>query len=237
MIASYESSMRPKNQNYTLRETKKLNSTIYKLVFEWENEIPIIPWQFITFLIPKVWARAYSILEKSWKKLHFIIWKIELENGWRWGSKFLCEAKTWTELRWIWASGNFVVKENEKNKLFLWTGTGFVPLYSMIQFALENNYNWNLQLVFWVRTFADTFYLQELEKLREKYKNFSFEIYLSREEKQGFKKWYITEYITKNTKDEFDETYICGSPAMVDDARKKLLENRFDESGIFEEKY
>ncbi len=229
--------MRPIKQNYILKEKKELTKNIFKLVFEAENELNIIPGQFITFLIPKIWARAYSVLEKDGKNIKFIIEKIELENWWRWWSKFLCEAEISEELQWIWASGRFILQENNKNKLFLWTWTGFVPLYFMIKSALLSDFSGEIKFLFWVRTFSDVFYLEELEKLKEKHKNFSFEIYLSREEKKWFKNWYITKFIDENTKDNFKEAYICWNPNMVDDVKKKLIENSFDENMIFEEKY
>lgn len=229
--------MKPKNQNYKLINSKKLTSNVFELIFEWKDEINLIPGQFITFLVPRVWARAYSILDKKWKNISFIIKKIELEEWWKWWSKYICELKNWDILKWIWPSWNFILKENNKNKLFLWTWTGFVPLFNMINYALLNNYSWNLKFIFWVRTFSDMFYLEKLKKLKENYNNFSFDIYLSREEKQGFKKWYITEFISKTTKNNFEETYICWSPKMVNEAKSILSENWFSLENIFSESY
>jgi len=86
-----------------------------------------------------------------------------------------------------------------------------------------------------VREAKDLFHLDEIQKLKNISKNFDFVVYLSQEENQSFKKWYILEEI-KNSK-EFEEAYICWSPKMVDDAKKELLKNWFDEKNIFEEKY
>ena len=151
--------MRPTIQKYFLKNKKNLTKNVYELEFEWENEINVIPWQFITFMIEWIWARAYSILEKDWK----------------------------------------------------------------------------IKFVFWVREAKDLFHLDEIQKLKNISKNFDFVVYLSQEENQSFKKWYILEEI-KNSK-EFEEAYICWSPKMVDDAKKELLKNWFDEKNIFEEKY
>lgn len=223
-------------QKYILKNIKNLTSDVYELEFSWENEINIIPWQFVTFMIDWLWARAYSVLEKNWKDLKFIIKKIEIENWWRWWSKFLCEQKIWVELKWIWPSWHFITKENEKNKLFLWTWTGFVPLFAQIKNLLEKNFSWKIKFVFWVRTSKDLFYLEELKNFKEKFSNFDFEIYLSREENSDFKKWYITDEI-KNLEKNFSEAYICWSPAIVDSAKEELLKNWFLEENIFDEKY
>lgn len=227
--------MRPINQDYILKNIKNLTSDVFELEFEGDNEILAEAWQFITFLIPWIWARAYSILEKNWKNLKFIIKKIEIENGWKWWSKFLCEQKENTVLKWIWPSWNFILKENEKNKVFLGTGTGFVPLFNQIKTALEKNKKEKLKFIFWVRTSKDLFYLEELKNLKEKFSNFDFTIYLSREENKDFKKWYITDEI--KFLQDFEEVYICWSPAMVDSAKEILLKQNFLEENIFDEKY
>lgn len=223
-------------QKYILKNIKNLTFDVYELEFLGENEINIIPWQFVTFMIDWIWARAYSVLEKNWKNLKFIIKKIEIENWWRWWSKFLCEQKIWSELKWIWPSWHFITKENEKNKLFLWTWTGFVPLFAQIKNLLEKNFSLKIKFVFWVRTSKDLFYLEELKNLKENFSNFDFEIYLSREENPDFKKWYIIDEI-KNLENIFSEAYICWSSSMVDSAKEELLKNWFLEENIFDEKY
>ncbi|ATU05005.1 hypothetical protein BKN14_00950 [Candidatus Gracilibacteria bacterium HOT-871] len=227
--------MRPTIQKYFLKNKKNLTKNVYELEFEGENEINVIPGQFITFMIDGIGARAYSILEKDGKNLKFIIKKIELENGGRGGSKFLCEQKVGAELKGIGPSGNFVLKNNNLNKLFLGTGTGFVPLFAQITSLVENDFSGKIKFVFGVREAKDLFHLDEIQKLKNISKNFDFVVYLSQEENQSFKKGYILEEI-KSSK-EFEEAYICGSPKMVDDAKKELLKNGFDEKNIFEEKY
>lgn len=228
--------MRPTMQKYILKNIKNLTNDVYELIFEGENEIDVIPGQFITFMIDGIWARAYSILEKNWKNLTFIIKKIEIENWWRWWSKFLCELKNETELKWIWASWHFILKENKKNKLFLWTWTWFVPLYYQIKSWLEAGRKEKMRFVFWVRKESDIFYLKELNDLKEKYSNFDFKIYLSNEKNQKYKKGYITEEIW-SLNYEYQEAYLCWSPIMIESAKEILEKNWFEKQNIFDEKY
>lgn len=228
--------MRPLMQKYTLESIKNLTYNVFELEFIWENEINVIPWQFITFMIDWIWARAYSILEKNEKKLKFIIKKLEIEEWWRWWSKFLCELNSWVELKWIWASWHFILQKNSENKLFLWTWTWLVPLYFQIKSWLEEWRKEKMKLVFWVRTKKDIFYLEELNSLKEKYLNFDFEIYLSNEESEEFKNWYITKELEILDK-TYKEIYLCGNPNMIDSAREILLKNDFLKENIFEEKY
>ena len=228
--------MRPTIQKYFLKNKKNLTKNVYELEFEWENEINVIPWQFITFMIEWIWARAYSILEKDWKNLKFIIKKIELEEWWRWWSKYLCEMEVWAELKGIWASWNFVFRENNLNKVFFATWTWFVPIFFQIKNALQKGFSWKIKFVFWVRFEKDLFYLEELENLKNIYKNFDFTIYLSREESKIHKNWYISDEI-KYLKNDFEEAYICWNPEVVNSVKKILLKNDFDERNIFDEKY
>ena len=203
--------MRPTIQKYFLKNKKNLSKNVYELEFEWENEINVIPWQFITFMIDWIWARAYSILEKDWKNLKFIIKKVELKEWGRWWSKYL-------------------------NKVFFATWTWFVPIFFQIKNALEKGFSWKIKFVFWVRFEKDLFYLEELENLKNIYKNFDFTIYLSREKSKIHKIWYISDEI-KYLKNDFEEAYICWNSEVVDSVKKILLKNDFDEKNIFEEKY
>ena len=78
--------------------------------------------------------------------------------------------------------------------------------------------------------------MEELENLKNIYKNFDFTIYLSREKSKIHKIWYISDEI-KYLKNDFEEAYICWNPEVVNSVKKILLKNDFDERNIFDEKY
>lgn len=223
-------------QNFKLINKKNLTSNIYELDFESDNNFTFKPGQFITFLIP-IWGRAYSILEENWKIIRLIIKKRELDEGGRWWSKYLCELELWTSIRWVGPAWHFTLKETEKNKLFLWTGTWFVPLFNQITYWLKNKLNCDFKLIFWARTNDDLFYINELNNLKKEYSNFDFEVYLSREEIIWYKKWYITDFLNYETKNSFSEVYICGTPSMIDSSIDILIEKWFEKENIFTEKY
>lgn len=224
-------------QNFKLINKKNLTYNVYELTFEWEKKLEIKPWQFITFLLEKIWGRAYSILKIEWNNLVLIIKKRELEEWWRWWSKFICELNIWESLKWVWPAWHFILKENTKNKLFLWTGTWFVPLYNQIIWWLEAKLNCNFKLIFWARTLNDLFYIDELNELKNKNSNFDFEVFLSREDKHNYKNWYITDFINNDTKNIFEEVYICGTPNMIDSSIEILQKAWFEKENIFTEKY
>ncbi len=225
-------------QKFELINKKNLTNDVFELVFKWEKELEIKPWQFITFLIDKIWWRAYSILKIEWKNIILIIKKRELNEWWRWWSKFICDLNIWEILKWVWPAWHFILKENTNNKLFIWTGTWFVPLYNQIIWSINTNKNLKLKLIFWVREEKDLFYIDELELIKEKNINFSYEIFLSRDDLKWTNKWYVTDYINKeNIINKFDEFYICWTPNMIESSIKKLIQIWISENNIYFEKY
>ncbi|EKD66451.1 MAG: hypothetical protein ACD_49C00041G0003 [uncultured bacterium (gcode 4)] len=212
----------------------KLTPDVYELIFEFDWNLSSLAWQFITFILPSWLRRAYSIAFQNDSKFEFIIKR--LEDG-RWWSKEICDLELWTSLDFIWPVWHFVLKETPTNKLFIGTGTWFAPLYFQIKKALELWLKSNLHFIFWVRHLEDIFYESELEKIKNENSNFDYNLYLSREESQKYMKWYVTDFLNKENVANFEEFYICGSPAMVEDSRKKLLELGILEDKIYFEKY
>lgn len=205
-------------ENFKLIDKKELTHDVFELVFESQNEEKVEAWQFITFKL-SAWMRAYSISDNNWKRYSFIIKRLE---NWKWWSKEICDLELWNEIFWMWPVWHFVLKENDKDKLFLWTWTGFAPLYFQIKKAIESWDKTQKLFIFWIREEKDLFYLDELEKFKKLDKNFDYKIYLSREEKKPYKKWYITDFLTKENIENYEDFYICWSPAMVTDAKEKL---------------
>ncbi len=227
-------------KNFKLIEKNKLTSDIFELIFESNDkdfQKNFKSWQFVTFILEKIWGRAYSILDFiDSQKFILIIKKREIENWWRGGSKFICERKVWDELKWVWPSWHFLLQKNNKNKLFLATGTGFVPLYNQILDIIKNKLNSKILLLFWARKKSDLFYLDKLEKLKKQNSNFDYKIYLSKE-KSEYNKWYITEFLTKENIKNFEEFYICWAPNMIDSSSEKLEFLWIKKENIYFEKY
>lgn len=224
-------------KNFKLIKKIKLNNYIYELVFETDKSFNFNYGQFITFILPWIWWRAYSVLEVNKNKLTLLIKKRTKIEWWRWGSIYICEREIWDILKWVWPAGHFVLKNNNNNKLFLWTGTGFVPLFNQIKWSIKQNLKWNLKLIFWSRYKKDLFYIDKLINLKKQNTNFDFEIYLSKEEITWLKKWYIIDYLTKNNIKNYNDFYICWIPKMIDSAKKILENNLINEKNIFTEKY
>lgn len=224
-------------QNFKLIQKINLTDNVYELKFEGDNEIDLKPGQFVTFLLDKIGGRAYSVLKKEWKNVILLIKKWELDEWGRGGSKYICEQELWASLRWVWPAGHFTLKENNKNKMFIWTGTWLVPLYNQIIWALDSKLDTKLKLIFGLREVKDIFYTEELSTLKENNSNFDYEIYLSRAELKWTKKWYVTDSLNSDIVSIYEEFYICWMPSMIDSTIEKLKSLWVDEANIFSEKY
>ena len=224
-------------KQFTLKEKITLTHDVFELRFESSKKIEMKPWQFITFILPWIWGRAYSILDASGNNFSLIIKKWELDNWGRWWSIKICDTKIGEVLNWVWPSGHFILSEEDNNKLFIGTGTGLVPLYNQIIWALKLWYKNNLTLLFWVRTLKDLFYVEPFKLLKNKYQNFDYHIYLSQEETQEYNKGYVTEFINEWITESFDEFYICGAPNMIDSVTEQLRTKWISGKSIFTERY
>jgi len=220
---------------------EKINLThdVYELRYRLPESMNMIPGQFFTFILPWVWGRSYSALDIREDILILIIKKWPKESWGRWGSILLCDSEIWTTFKVVWPAGHFVLQENIKNKLFLGTGTGLVPLYNMILEWLAKNTDEKYQLVFWVRNMNDMFYSTEFERLKEKYPDrFYYHLVVSRDEWEGIiKKWYVTDFLSKKVTEDYGEYYLCWAPAMIEWCQKTLLELWVNEEVVFFEKY
>jgi len=218
---------------------KALTHDVFELVYESELDMSnIISWQFITFLLPEIGGRAYSIANVVDNKVVLLIKRVSEKNSGRGWSMALCDAELWTEFKSVGPVGKFVLQDTAQAKCFLWTGTGLAPLYHQV---LQSAERWcDLKVIFWVRKYEDIFYEQELLDLKQKYSNFDFEIYLSRETEMNadhFKLGYITEFLNTDSVKNYGEYYLCGAPVVVESCEQKLTELGVSEESVFEEKY
>ncbi len=234
-------------QELKLKDKKNLTHNVFLMTFKWEKKIEMKPGQFITFLLEWLWWRAYSILEIKWNEIVLIIKKRELSEWWRWWSKHICELRVWDTLKWVGPAWHFLLQENTKNKLFIWTGTWLVPLYNMINYQLNIDDKTKIEFIFWVREESDIFYLDKLKELKNKHNNFNFHIYISRvKDLYDFKlnhqwkiinSWYTTNFLTRENIKEFHEIYICWAPTMIESSIDKLKKINFNTDDIYFEKY
>nr|MDD3719793.1 FAD-dependent oxidoreductase [Candidatus Gracilibacteria bacterium] len=222
-------------KDFKLTKKTKLTIDVFEMIFEVEEKFNYNYGQFITFILPNIGGRAYSMLDViDGNKIKLIIKR--LENG-RGGSKFICDSEIGTILKGVGPAGHFILRETKKSKLFIGTGTGFVPLYNQIIGSERIGLSCKIKLLFGLRTDEDIFYEDTLIKMKNNNSNFDFEYYISREHDLHHKFGRVTDFITKENIADFEEFYICGNPYMIDDSIQKLLDLGVSKEQIFTEKF
>ena len=224
---------------------KKLSPDTFEFTFlcKEPNAIDFLPGQYLIIVFDKegeTKRKYYSISsplrqseseaspkqEKS--KLEFIV-KI-IENGV--GSQYLINLKEGAEVLLQGPAGMFVLKDDTKQKVFIATGTGIAPILSMIRTYAEV-IKTNFRLIWGIKKNEDLYYYDTLRSIAEKYNNFSFEIFISREEPKSRENNNILhgrvnigiDKLLNNpeTNKEELEFYISGDRDIVDSIREYLL--------------
>jgi len=138
--------------------------------------------------------------------------------------------------------GTFTLQGNDGSKklLFLGTGTGCSPLRSMLEAALKDpNNDVPIHFYFGLRYSDDVFWKEYFEKLAKEHPNFHFNLILSKPDES----WHgQVGHITDALKKEFPDTsecsaYLCGNPAMIDEASDILKNGNCPEDRIYKEKF
>lgn len=212
-------------QKAVLLSKKYLTPDTLELVFQ-SNNFEFEPWQYISLKMRDTsgnFSRSYSISRGN--KEHFIITVKILKNS-RGGTflHWLTENQT---LEYLWPTGEFLIKNTQKHKVFIVTGTGLSPIIAMLE-SLDPLIR--KTVIFWVRYEEDIYYKDILEG----FENTSIIITVSKPWKNYTgKTGRVTDYLDEIENES--EFYICGNPNMVESVKEKLKEKWVkDENVIFE---
>jgi len=239
----------------TLLEKIKLTEDVFLLKFSYPTDTDP-EWNFKAgqYMIFHLQAlenghparRLYSIASTPVQKksLDFIIEIVP--NGL--GSEVVKKMQPGDKLTMQGPAGIFTVKSPERPIVFLATGTGIAPIYSMIKDCLNSKFeirNSKIFLYWGLKYKKDVYLKNELDNLAEKNPNFQYSICLSREEsvkdthclKGRVTKGLMllaTNYQLLTTNFDF---YICGGPHVVESLKEYLLAQGVDKKQIFSEKF
>lgn len=230
------------NYNTILFEKKQLTDNVYLFKFKLISplEIDFIPGQY---LILKVNGRPrlYSIASANTVKnnIEFIIELIP--NGL--ASSYFSNLKINEEVVFHGPAGQFTVRNNDKQKIFLVTGTGIAPVRSIL---LSNSNSKNHEVYWGLKYFKDTYLFDELKQLG------SLTLCLSREndlnmvkasDRQFFSLGHIDScFFNKHGNFSVEqmnnfEYYLCGSREIVDSLKQFLLSKNILQENIILEKF
>lgn len=145
-------------------------------------------------------------------------------------TSWLRDIEVGSELKMVGPLGSFYLRRPLHPKLvFVATGTGLVPLRSMIKDLISTGeiHNHDITLLFGVRHQEDLFELAELERWSQRFEGFTFVPTLSQPESNWTgAKGRVTEHLSSmDLPSEDVQVYLCGNGAMIQDA-VALLEAR-----------
>ena len=200
--------------------------------------------QFVMLHVPtadpaaKPALRAYSIASSE-----------HVKNGYRLVFKFV-ETGLASEYVWNLKGGEmlevtgpfgrvFFKEPPTEQQIFLNTGSGISQHFSFIESNIEKYPDLKYRLLFGLRTEADIYYVEELDRLKKQLKDFQYEFVLSRAgENWKGKKGYVQNFIDDYAYNKVPSTfYLCGNGAMIKDVKLKLSGDGFDPKMIFAEAF
>mgnify|MGYP001563601774 FL=1 len=137
--------------------------------------------------------------------------------------------------------GDFVVRKDDigdkKKAFFVATGVGIAPFGPMIGNLLGSGFAGEVVLIWGLRHIRGIYWREYLNRVKEKYSNFSYQIYLSQPESE----WsglvgHVGDYLDDNEKLE-GVWYLCGSNEMITEMKERLVAKGVSEDDINYEKF
>ncbi len=202
--------------------------------------------QFVQLRIPEYGDsdepvyRAYSIASPASKgeEIHLIITRVPQGIATTYVHEHLNEGD---ETLLNGPHGEFYLRDSERDVLLVATGSGLAPIMSILHHLADENIRRKVFLVFGARRMGDLFYLEELNRLKERIPDLKVVHTLSRPEEH--EQWEgprgrVTDVIPDLVKDPSNvEAYICGNPAMVESVEQQLTQMGVPKEQIFYDKF
>lgn len=232
-----------------LKESHKITPNVLHMTFIDEKEQPrsFIPGQFITFHFEhngETLRRSYSIATRPDQNPQLI----EIAVGYfpeGPATELLFNLKPGASLHTTGPFGRLTLREEKIDRYILVaTGTGVSPYRAMIPEIKQRILNENLRVdvLLGVQSREHLLYGKDFLELASTCPGFNFHACYSRgialdlapHEKLGYVQ---QQFDALNLNPAADVVYVCGNPAMVDDAFSLLKEQGFDIKQIRREKY
>lgn len=233
----------------TLETSFMLSSKAKHFIFRCNPNLAFhyLPGQFITLHIihnEKPLRRSYSIANVPTQNNTIEIAAGYIEGGP--GTEMLYKLKPGDILQASGPYGRLTLKNTiPKRYIFVATSTGITPYRSMMAELIqrmEMNPKLQIAILQGVQLRQEILYLDEFTALAKQYPQVSFYACLSREDQNTISTGEFSGYVQNlfpqlNLNPDEDLIYLCGNPAMIDDAFHKLKEKGFAMQQIIREKY
>ncbi len=148
------------------------------------------------------------------------------------GSTYVHNLKPGDTVSAVGPFGDFLIKETDREMVYLGGGAGMAPLRSHLVHLLKT-LDSGRKISFWygARSLQEVFYAEEFRDLEERYKNFTFHLALSEPQPEdgwtgptGFIHDHLRQsYLNGHSDPTSIEYYLCGPPMMLEAARTMLI--------------
>ncbi len=167
------------------------------------------------------------------------------------GSDYLKKIKIGDEVIFDGPAGVFSLKENEREKILIATGTGIAPVRSILLTHLKKYTDVNFSLFWGLKSMRDVYYFDDFMQLSRDHPHFTFTICLSREEsldalEEEQKPYFALGHADKVIEEKFTlhallytlyDYYLCGDANIVESLRQFLLNKEVSPEQLTFEKF
>ena len=235
--------MTPQQITAAVDHSRRLAGNFLSIAFKPETKLEYQAGQYLSLKVnDEGERRSYSLA--SWPSqpdLELLVDTTPMGKG----SRFVLDLKPGDEVSILFPLGRFTIEDtvgqiSDRKLLFVGTGSGIVPLRSMIHSLLEDKkYLGEIHLHWGMRYQQDLFWVKEFEKLSEEYPNFKADITLS----QADDRWHacqghVNDCLVKHYQSLAGwSAFMCGNKVMIEEVSKLLEEKGMASSQIFHEKF
>ena len=229
----------PQEYKVKVLSVKDLGDGFWSGKLERPEGFEYIAGQYVSILVDRVSRQRRSYSLASYPDLDYLELAVDTAPMGV-GSRFLLSLKAGDEVEILGPLGRFTVQDSTKNKTFLGTGCGVVPLRSQIHDLLKNReFKERVELQWGMRHERDVFWKPEFEQLEKEFPNFHFDLVLS---KPGADwagcKGHLQDCLIKHGLDLSGwEAYLCGNSEMINDMADRLVSNGVKSEEVYQEKF
>ena len=190
--------------------------------------------------ITEIVSRAYSIssIPSQKNQIELII---RLVPGGICTTYYHNIAKEGDEITLSGPYGDFYLREDAKDVVFIAGGSGLAPIKSMILDIIEKKLDINMMFFFGAVSLKDLYYVDYFKQIQYKYPNFKYIPCLSMpspEDKWDGETGLVTEVFERHINEGSNKhAYLCGSPGMINACLVSLKNKGFREENIFYDKF
>lgn len=227
----------PKPFAFRLIALELLNDSVVRLTGRVPGLKPLnfLPGQYVNIAIPGSGnTRSYSMANAPGGDTN-VEFLIRLRDGGSMSEFLKNQPAPDSLVECVGPYGTFYLRQSDAPILMVAGGTGVAPMASMMRTLAASGSRRQVILCFGVNSPADLFYVDELTEIGRDLAGFELRIAVAQgEPPTPWRRGYATDLITPADVTDAD-VYLCGPPAMLQQANRLLAENSVDRSRIFAE--